>query len=106
MLKRLLITSPVLKYPDYSKPFYLHTDASGTGIGAVLAQKDGKNEYTIAYANRSLNKAKRNYFATELECLAIIWAVEHFHQYLGTQHFTLVTDHSALQWLKTFKLKR
>jgi RNase H-like domain found in reverse transcriptase len=104
-LKRHLIMAPILRYPNFSQPFYLHTDASGTGIGAVLAQKENKKEYAVAYASRSLNKAERNYSTTELECLAVIWAVEHFHQYLGTQHFFLITDHSALQWLKTTELK-
>jgi hypothetical protein len=105
MLKRYLITAPILRYPNFNQPFYLHTDASGTGLGAVLAQKEGKQEYAIAYASRSLTKPERNYSTTEQECLAVIWAVEHFHQYLGTNRFYLVTDHSALQWLKTSELK-
>jgi hypothetical protein len=105
MLKRYLISAPILRYPDFDQPFYLHTDASGTGLGAVLAQREGKQEYAIAYASRSLTKPERNYSTTEQECLAVIWAVEHFHQYLGTNQFYLVTDHSALQWLKTSELK-
>ena len=105
-LKKYLISAPILRYPDFSKPFYVHTDTSGTGIGTVLAQKDDKKkEYAVVYASRSLTKAKRNYAATELECLAVVWAVEHFHQYLGTNHFYLITDHSALQWLRTTELK-
>ena len=57
-LKKLFSKSPVLAYADYSKPFVLHTDASTTGLGAVLYQKtsDGK-ERVIAYANQSLNHA-------------------------------------------------
>ena len=58
-LKNLCSESPVLAYADYSKPFVLHTDASTTGLGAVLYQKqsDGK-ERVIAYANQSLNHAE------------------------------------------------
>jgi hypothetical protein len=106
-LKHYLITAPILQHPDFDKPFYLHTDASGIGLGAVLAQKDddNKREYAIAYASRSLTKAEKNYSATELECLAVVWAVEHFHQYFGTNHFFVVTDHAALKWLKTTELK-
>lgn len=40
MLKKRLCSSPVLCYPDYKRPFLLDTDASGTGIGAVLSQVD------------------------------------------------------------------
>ena len=29
---------PLLGYPDFSKPFILHTDASGLGIGYALYQ--------------------------------------------------------------------
>ena len=101
LLKHHLITSPIIRYPDFERPFIVYTDASGTGLGAVLQQKDDKGqEYVVAYASRSLSKAEQNYAPTELECLAIIWAIEHFHYYLGTKEFTLITDHSALQWLQ------
>ena len=52
-LKGLCSECPVLAYADYKRPFVLHTDASTTGLGAVLYQKqeDGK-ERVIAYASR------------------------------------------------------
>ena len=89
----------MVRYPDFEKPFLLYTDASLTGLGAVLAQKEGKEEYVIAYASRTLSAAERNYGITELECLAIVWAVKYFRHYVYGSNITIVTDHSALTWL-------
>ncbi len=73
-LKRALTNAPILAFPDYSAPFVLYTDASATGIGAVLMQPDdrGKNR-AIAYASRTLNSAETNYSVTHLEGLAVVW---------------------------------
>lgn len=96
-LKECLISSPILTYPNWDRPFTLFTDASTFALGAVLTQKDeGDNEHVIAYASRSLQPAEKNYSATELECLAVVWAIGKFHQYLHGKRFTLITDHSAL----------
>ena len=82
------------------------TDASYYGFGATLSQLDSnRKEHPIAYASKSLRKEEVNYGATELECAAVVWAIEHFHKYLGTTHFILVTDHSALKWLRSAEPK-
>ena len=106
-LKEMLIKAPVLSYPDFDKPFIIYTDASGIGLGAVLSQikEDGK-EHVIAYASRSLNPAEKNYSVTDQECLAVVWAIKHFQHYLGLRPFTIITDHSALKWLKTSKMPK
>ena len=98
-LKKAITTAPVVRYSDFEKPFLLYTDASLTGLGAVLAQKEGKEEYVIAYASRTLSAAERNYGITELECLAIVWAVKYFRHYVYGSKLTIITDHSALTWL-------
>lgn len=102
-LKGRLISSPILKYPDFEKEFILSTDASKNGLGAVLSQNHDGKEHPIAYASRALNKAEKNYSATELELLAIIFAVRHFHQYLYGVKFTILTDHAALRYLHQMK---
>ena len=74
----------------------LQTDACTTGLGALLTQEHDGEEKIIACGSRSLFKAERNYSATELECLAVIWNVEKYRQYLEGIHFTVITVHSSL----------
>ena len=99
-LKNKLISRPILRQPDLTIPFILYTDASGYAIGAILAQKDDKqNDYVVAYASRKLKGAEVHYGITEKECLAVVWAVKHFRHYLYGTEYTVVTDHRALLWL-------
>ena len=105
-IKHLLINPPILVYPDFTKQFILTTDASGIGLGAVLSQigKDGL-EHPIGYASRLLNNAERNYAATELECLGIVWGIEQFRPYLYGRHFIINCDHNPLVYLENTKNK-
>jgi deoxyuridine 5'-triphosphate nucleotidohydrolase len=101
-LKKLLTTAPILIYPDFTKKFYLYTDASDSGLGAVLSQKDDQNrERVIAYSSVSLKPAETRYSTTEKEALAIVWAVRQFRHYLLGTTFEIITDHNALRWLFT-----
>jgi hypothetical protein len=103
-LRKCLTTHPIVVYPNFNKPFFLHTDASNYAIGAVLVQKDDKgHDRVIAYASRVLNPAESNYTVTEKECLAVIWATKRFHTFLQGQPFSIITDYEAIPWLKQHK---
>ena len=100
-LKQRLIEAPILIHPDFNKPFIIFTDASAIGLGAILSQKDDEGrERVIRYASRRTNDAERNYSATNLECLAVVWAVQYFRKYVAGTQFQLVTDHSAITSLR------
>ena len=81
-LKLHLTTAPILTYPDFSKEFILHTDASATALGAVLCQEKEGVEHVIAYWSRQLNKSERNYSTIECEALATVAAIKEFYPYL------------------------
>ncbi len=83
IIKDKLVTEPIRAHPDFNKPFKLYTDASDTGLGTVLAQDDEKGkERVIAYETRRLSVLERNYPTIEKECLAVVWTIQKFKQYL------------------------
>jgi len=105
-IKACLSKEPIMAYPDFTKRFILTTDASKYGLGAILSQRIDNRERVVCYASRSTNKREQNYFPTELEGAAIVWAIDKFRRpYLLDSPFTLVTDHSALKAFKTISGK-
>ena len=102
-LKSRLVSAPILAFPDFTKMFILDTDASQSGVGAVLSQLHDGQERVVAYASRVLSKAERQYSVTRKELLAVVTFVKHFRHYLLGRHFVVRTDHSSLQWLYNFK---
>ncbi|XP_062374552.1 uncharacterized protein LOC134062534 isoform X1 [Sardina pilchardus] len=102
-LKQLLTTTPVLGYPLDEGNMILDTDASDTGVGAVLSQLQQGRERVLAYGSRKLSKTEQNYCTTRRELLAVVEFTSHFRQYLLGRHFTVRTDHSSLRWLTKMK---
>ena len=103
-LKGLLCTAPVLRNPDFSKPFILQTDASDRGVGAVLSQRDENGEeHPLGYFSRKLLPREERYSTVEKECLAIKLGTQAFRVYLLGRDFTIQTDHRSLEWLDRLK---
>lgn len=96
------LTAPItLSRPDFKRKFTLQTDASGTGIAAVLYQEDEGQRRIISFGSAKLTETQRRYHINEQECLAIIWAVKRYRHLLEDRRFTLRTDSKALTWLNT-----
>ena len=96
-VKDLLLSSAVLAHYEPSRPTFVATDASSSGIGAVLLQtQDNGKRHPICYASRSLSDTEKRYAVIEKEALAATWGCEKFSDYVLGLHFTLETDHKPL----------
>ncbi|CAM4583905.1 unnamed protein product [Lepidochelys kempii] len=103
-LKATLMSDPVLRAPDFDKPFLVTTDASEHGVGAVLMQKGPDQEFhPVVFLSKKLSERESNWSVTEKECYAIVYALEKLRPYVWGRRFHLQTDHAALKWLHTVK---
>ena len=102
-LKKHLCQKPILCLPDVTKEYTLRTDASDTGLGAILLQDQGDGLQPLAYGSKKLKGAELKYSVIEKECMAVVWGVKKFEPYLYGTHFTLETDHQPLQYLRKTK---
>ena len=103
-LKQLLCSPPVLRNPDFDKPFTLQTDASDRGVGAVFSQPDDTGQdHTVAYFSKKFLPREGQYSTVEKDCLAMKFAVQAFKVYLLGRPFKIQTDHRALVWLDRLK---
>ena len=86
----------ILTYAYFKRPFKLHTNIYGCGLGAVLYQNhDSGTDPVIAYASRSLTKAETHYPTHKLELCALEWVVvEKFHEYLYGSTFDVYTGNN------------
>ncbi len=108
-LRDRMCSGPVLMHPDPDKMFYLQTDASTRGVGAVLTQEaDGtKKRKPIAYYSGTFTPAEENYDIYKKEFLAVLKALENWRAHLiwTKKPFVIETDHKNLMhWKEPKKL--
>jgi hypothetical protein len=94
-LKRALSAAPVLQLPEFTKPFIVDCDASGSGFGAVLHQGDG----ALAFFSRPFAGRHMKLAAYERELIGLVQAVRHWRPYLWGRSFVVRTDHYALKFM-------
>ena len=66
--KEVLSKKVLPTYPDFNKPFDVHTDASDTKLGAVIKQ----DKIPIVFYSRKIDRAQLNYTTMEKELLSIV----------------------------------
>lgn len=99
-VKEELLKVKKLKLPEYNKEFILETDASNTGLGAVLLQRDESGRMVpVKWGSRKLSPTEKRYGITEKEMLAVLWGVTNFDYELRGRKFHLVSDHKALKYI-------
>jgi RNase H-like domain found in reverse transcriptase len=99
--KKIIAREVLLAYPDFSKKFVIHTDASHYQLGAVISQ-DGK---PIAFYSRKLNPAQTWYTTKEQELLSIVETLKEYRNILLGHEIELFTDHQNLVY-KHFNTER
>ena len=100
-MKQVIAKEVLLAFPDFSKPFEIHTDASLYQLGAVISQ-DGK---PIAFYSRKLKPEQTRYTTTERELLSIVETLKEFRNILLGHKIVVHTDHMNLTY-KTFNTER
>ena len=107
-VKSALESSTVMAYFDQNKETELVTDASPTGLSAILSQKsaDQDDRKIVSYISRSLTDVEKKYSQTEREALAIVWAIERLNLYLYGARFTLMTDCKPVEMILNNPMSR
>jgi len=93
-IEELLTSAKATAYFDPKKETELITDASPTGLSAILTQRSPGSEekQVVAYVSRTLTQVERCCSQTGKAALAIVWAIVRLHLYLYGCHFKLITD--------------
>ena len=115
-LKSLMCAKPILWQPDYTKAFFLATDAFAYGMGTILSQEGELNPRTqkpmlcpIAYYSSTFTPTEWNYNIYEREFLGVLKALKHFRPHITATEIpvTILTDHTNLtHWKATRKVNR
>jgi len=98
-LNSKLITAPILRGPNWTLPFHIHTDASNKAIGVALGQVEEKLPYAIYFVSKNLSKAELNYTVTEKELLVVVHSLNKFKHYITGYQTFVHTDHVTIRYL-------
>jgi RNase H-like domain found in reverse transcriptase len=93
-----------LKYPNFSKPFDIYTDASDNQLGAVISQ----NRWPVAFYSCKLNRAQQNYTTMEKELLSVVETAQQYRHILLGATCRFFCDHKNLGFnnIKSERIRR
>ena len=106
VLKKALISRPLLAFPILGRAFRIYCDASSVGMGSILTQMDENGEEKVVeYASKKFSATERRYSTTERECYAVVWSLRHFRRIIAYDEIIVFTDHKALTAFANTKLE-
>ena len=103
VLREAMVTAPILKMPDFKKPFLLRTDALEKAVGGAILQKHGTIYHPVAYHSQTLRRHQLSWPIWEKEAFALVSCVEKWRFYLEGNQFTVETDNSVVASLMKTK---
>lgn len=98
--KEALVEPVVLAIPDYSKKFYIQTDACDVACAGFIFQIENGKRKVIEFMSHKFNRAQQKYGASERELLGVLLALEKFRDYIEGVEFEVLVDNAALQFLE------
>jgi transposase InsO family protein len=98
--KKAVMKATMLAFPDFTKTFYVFTDASKYAVGSVILQKDDDLNWKtpIAFFSKKLNDVQKKYTVMEQELLAIVETFRSYRTLLLGQLVHVYTDHKNLSY--------
>lgn len=83
VLKENMASAPILVFPKWDIEFHVHVDVSCIALGTVLTQEGAEGvDHPIMFTIWQLSKEEKNYYTTECEGLAMVYALHKYHHYL------------------------
>lgn len=103
-IKNILLSEPVLKLFDATRPTELHKDASSLGLAKMLLQRHETNNLYLVYCfSEKTNEVESKYCSSKLDLMAIVWSLNRMRSFLIGIYVTVVTDYQALVCMNGMK---
>ncbi|KAE8967403.1 hypothetical protein PR001_g28113, partial [Phytophthora rubi] len=99
ILKRKIVSTPLLRHPDRTRPFVIIPHANQWAACAVLGQEYDGVIHPVRFTGRVLNDAELRYHAAEKEVVAVMRVLDVFQTLVQNCLVKVFTRHSVLSWL-------
>ncbi|KAE8990459.1 hypothetical protein PR001_g21479 [Phytophthora rubi] len=99
ILKQKIVSTPMLRHPDRSKPFVIIPHANQWAACAVIGQEYDGVIPSVRFTGRVLHDAELRYHIAEKEVLAVIRVLQVFKALVEGCPLIAYTRYSVLKWV-------